>query len=457
MILSLALLLAAPVAHASSHREAPGIALDPSADLSDFYMFVSPTNANKLVLIANVNPLEPPGGGPNFYRFDDNVLYEIHIDNEGDGEEDITYQWRFTTTYAYPDTFLHNIGAINVSANLNMIQTYTVTMIKDGVTSTILTKGTVAPTNVGVASSPVGAYNPLGNVGGTMTSAHLATQGAYRFFSGPRQDAFYVDLENTFDLLNLGSGGYKNSLLGLNVHSMAIEVDLSSVTLDGATPSEAAQNNVIAAWATTSRRAATVRRSDGSTADRGNWVQVARLGNPLVNEVVLPISMKDTFNASHPRNDTQFLQPVQHSELAGLLNAILGTTCPIVAEQGLDDALGFDGRDDLVLAFLTGYPGINQWPAFGLGADIPAETTGKIYAPYEALRLNLVTPNGWPNGRLVGDDVTDTALSAVCGLLVDGSTLPDGVDSTGLHYLNAFPFMGDPWYGNDHPVGNHDL
>lgn len=459
MITSLAaLLFTAATADASSHREAPAIALDPSADLTDFYAFISPTDPTKLVFLMNTNPLQDPGGGPNFHRFDDNVLYEIHVDNEGDAEADITYQFRVTTEYQYPDTFLHNIGPINVAANLNMIQTYTVTMVRDGVSTVILTKGTSAPTNVGVASTPVGAYNPLSNVPGTMTTVHLAKQGDYRFFAGPRQEGFYVDLENTFDLLNLGSGGYKNSLLGKNVHTMAIEVPLDTLTLDGADPSAAAQNNVIASWATTSRRSTLVRRSDGvGTVARGPWVQVARLGNPLVNEVVLPISMKDLFNSAHPRNDVQFLAPVQYSELAGLLNAILGTTCPLVAEQGLDDALGFDGRDDLVLAFLTGYPGINQWPGFALGGDIPAEASGKLYAPYEALRIDLTTPSGWPNGRNVGDDVTDTALSAVCGLLVDGTLLPDGVDDTGLHYLDTFPFLGDPWFGNDHPNGGHDL
>ncbi|MBA2321171.1 MAG: DUF4331 domain-containing protein [Deltaproteobacteria bacterium] len=453
MITAIAMLFAS-AADASSHREAPAIALDPSADLTDLYMFVE---GDKLVLIMNSNPLEEPGGGPNFYRFDDNVLYEIHIDNEGDAEADITYQFRVSTTYQLPNTFLYNVGDITDPMNLNMIQTYTVNMVADGVSTTILTTGTVAPINVGVASSTDGSYTPKMAAPGTITTSHIEAQGDYRFFAGPRQEGFYIDLENTFDLLNLGNGGFLNSLLGKNVHSMAIEVPLSSVTLDGATPDVGAQNNVIAAWSTTSRKAAVIRRSDGvGTAHRGDWVQVSRLGNPLVNEVVLPISMKDMFNAAHPRNDTQFLGPVQYSELAGLLNAFLGTSCPLVADQGLADASGFDGRDDLVLAFLTGYPGINQWPGFALGGPIPGEPA-KLYAPYEALRIDLTTPGGWPNGRLVGEDVADTALSAVCGLLVDGTLLPDGVDSTGLSYLTTFPYLGDPWAGNDHPDGGHDL
>jgi hypothetical protein len=453
MILSLAL-----SAFASSHREAPAISLDPAADLTDFYMFKSPEDPTKLVLIMNVNPLEEPGGGPNFHKFDDNVLYEIHIDNEGDAEADVTYQFQFATSYQQPDTFLYNTGSVATSTNLNMVQTYSVTMVKDGAASTILTKGTTGPINVGVASVPSGAYNPTGTTAGSLTTAAISTSSGRRFFAGPRQEGFYVDLEHTFDLLNLGSAvGNNNSLLGKNVHSIAIEVPLTEVTLDGAAPSTSAKNNVIAAWATTSRRAVSVRRSDGeSSAARGNWVQVARLGNPLVNEVVLPIKEKDIFNASNPRDDGQFLAYVNHSLLADYMNAILGTSCPATAEQGLPDASGFDGRDDLVLAFLTGYPGINQWPGFALGGDIPAESSGKTYAAYEALRMDLTGASGWPNGRAVGDDVVDTALSAVCGLLVDGTTIPDGVDSTGLSYLKTFPFLGDPWSGNDHPHGGHD-
>ena len=455
MITSIAL-FATVSALASSHREAPAISLDPSADLSDFYLFISPTDPDKVVLIANVNPLEDPGGGPNFHRFDDNVLYEIHIDNEGDGLADISYQWRFTSEWTQPDTFLNNNCAITSAACLNLIQTYTVTQVKDGVSTVILKSGTAAPTNVGVASDPGGvAYHPESATPGTMTTAHIASQGGNRFFAGPRQEGFYVDLENTFDLLNLGSGGFNNTLLGKNVHSMAIEIPIVDVTLDGLTPATGT-NNVIAAWATTSRRAALIRRSDGvGTVGRGNWVQVARLGNPLVNEVVLPISMKDTFNASNPVNDGQFLDPVQNLEMVDLMNGILGTNCPLTYDMGLPAP--FDGRDDIVLAFLTGFPTINQWPGFALGGPIPGEPA-KNYAAFEALRLDLTGSFPvWPNGRNVGDDVVDTALSAVCGLLIDGTAIADGVDSTGLSYLSEFPFLGDPWHGNDHPNGGHDL
>ncbi len=450
------LALVALPAFASSHREAPAIALDPSADITDFYAFISPEDTSKLVFILNVNPLEPPGGGPNFHRFDDNVLYQVHVDNEGDGEEDISFQVRFASTWQQPETFLYNTGGVDNVANLNLVQTYSVTRVDDGVASTILASGTVAPNNVGVASTPAGAYSPESSTPGSLTTSHIASSGSYRFFAGPRQEGFYVDLEHTFDLLNLASAeGNTNTLLGYNVHSIAIEVPITTLTKDGAAATEANQNHVIAAWATTSRRAVTVRRSTGvDSKDRGGWVQVARLGNPLVNEVVLPVSQKDVFNASHPRDDYQFLSYVQNLLLVDYMNAILGTSCPTEYDAGL----GLGGREDILLAFLTGHPSLGNMPAdYALGGAIPGES-GKNFGAFEALRINLEgTGFGqWPDGRNVGDDVVDTALSAVCGLLVDGTAIPDGVDATGLSYLDSFPFLGDPWSGNDHPAGYHD-
>lgn len=446
---------------ASSHREAPAIALDPSADISDFYAFISPEDASKVVFIMNVNPLEGPGGGPNFHRFDDNVLYTIHVDNEGDGEEDIDFNVQFTTTYSKDafgfDTFIYNIGDVANPDNVYQSQSYTVTRVDDGVESTILARGSVAPINVGTQSGSAG-YNPEGSSPGSITSANIESSGSYSFFAGPRQDGFYVDLERTFDLLNLaGNDGTpnQNTLLGYNVHSIAIEVPIASMTKDGLAATAGNQNRVISAWSTTSRRAVTVRRSTGvDTVSRGGWVQVSRLGNPLVNEVVLPNPYKDVYSASHPRDDIQFLPYVQTSLLGAYMNAVLGTACPAAYDAGL----GIGGREDLILAFLAGHPGLGTLPdGFALGGTIPGEA--KTFGAFEALRINLEGSGfgQWPDGRNVEDDVVDTALSAVCGLLVDGTQIPDGVDSTGLHYLSSFPFLGDPWAGDDHPSGGHDL
>lgn len=450
-------------AFASSHREAPAIALDPSADITDFYTFISPEDPDKVVLIMNVNPLENPGGGPNFHRFDDNVMYAINVDNEGDGEEDIVFQVQFETTYHQDafgfDTFIYNIGDVATRSNVYQRQTYTVTRVDDGVATTILTGGEVAPINVGTQSgSNSGGYTPDSSTPGTITTSYIESSGDYRFFAGPRQEGFYVDLERTFDLLNLvGNDGTdnKNTLLGFNVHSIAIELPASALTKDGADPTVTAQNEVIASWATTSRRAVTVRRSTGvDTKDRGGWVQVSRLGNPLVNEVVIPNPYKDVFSAAHPRDDIQFLSYVQTSLLGAYMNAVLGTSCPTTQDEGL----GLGGREDLILAFLTGHPSLGTMPGgYSLGGAIPAES-GKTFGAFEALRTNLAGSGfgQWPDGRNVGDDVVDVALSAVCGYLIDGTFIPDGVDSTGLSYLDSFPFLGDPWAGDDHPMGGHD-
>ncbi len=454
------LFLAAP-ALASSHREAPAISRDPTADITDFYMFLSPEDSDNVVFIMNVNPLELPGGGPNFHSFDDNVLYEIHIDNDGDSYEDISFQFRFTTDYQMPDTFLYNLGDVATRANLNHVQEYSVTWVDhDTGTGTIMGSGEVAPINVGTASTSPGGYNPEGSAPGSITQTYIETKGDYRFFAGPRQEGFYVDLERTFDLLNLaGDDGTanQNTLLGYNVHSIAIEIPAVELTRDGAVPTETNQNRVIAAWTTTSRKAVTVRRGGGlgSSSDRGGWVQVARLGNPLVNEVVIPVQDKDRFSASHPSGDIQFLSYVQTSLLGAYMNAILGTACPSEHDEGL----GIGGREDLILAFLTGHPALGNMPdGYALGGEIPGED-GKTFGAFEALRLNLDGSGfgAWPNGRYVSDDVVDVALSAVCGYLIDGTFVPDGVDSTGLYYYDEFPFLGDPWAGDDHPSGGHDL
>lgn len=439
---------------ASSHREAPAIALDPSADLTDFYAFVSPEDPDKVVFLVNVNPLENPGGGPNFHRFDDHVHYKIHVDNEGDGISDKTFVFEFATTFTMPDTFLYNVGPIDDPANINIQQTYTAWVFEDGVRRDLVTAadpGMVAPINVGVASD--GGYTPYSTSVSTLTDSYVKTVGDYRFFAGPRQEGFYVDLERTFDLLNLGAGGNVNTLLGYNVHTIALEIPASELTKDGLPPSATNQNEVIACWATTHRQQVHVQKVGGGTNDKGAWVQVARLGSPLVNEVVIPISLKDTFNNARPRDDAQFLTYVTDPLLPVYMEALLGVPNPVAFDAGL----GIGGREDLVLAFLTGIPGLTMPSDYALGGPIPGEPT-KIFGAFEALRLNMAIPtSGFPNGRLVTDDVVDVALSAMAGLLIDGTFVPDGVDASGLNFLGAFPFLGDPWFGDDHPAAFHQL
>jgi hypothetical protein len=456
------LALAASSALASSHREAPAISFDPAADLTDFYAFVNPNDTTKVVFIMNVNPLSNPGGGPNFHRFDDDVRYEIKCDNEGDANEDIVYGFEFDTTYQYPNEFLYNVGSAADPAFVNIQQTMRAWRSDDVVGTVNLATAAspidVAPINVGVNSVIQGTeYSPNSSTPGSTTTAHVATRGVHRLFAGPRQEGFFVDLEQTFDLLGLSSP--VNTLLGYNVHSIAIEVPAIAMTRNGLTPSAANQNEVIACWATTSRRARKIYMADGSQAASGAWVQVSRLGNPLVNEVVIPISEKDRFNASHPRDDAQFLGWVTDPILPIYMEAILGVTNPISYDDAAvpNAVVPQPARDDLVLAFLTGHPAVGNLPTgFVLGGAIPGEAY-KYFAAFEALRVDLSVASGFPNGRAVGDDVVDTALSAMGGLLISGVSVPDGVTSTGLHFLTDFPFLGDPWGGDDHPQAYHDV
>jgi hypothetical protein len=445
------IVLHAVEAQASSHREAPAIALDPSADLTDFYAFVSPEDPSKVVFIVNSNPLELPGGGPNFHRFDDDVTYNVACDNEGDGLEDVGFSVRFETTYNLPGEFLYNVGDIANPANVNHTQTMDVVRVDGGVRTTIVTDAPVGPANVGVLSDPTDAYTPESTALSPLTASLITTAGAYRVFAGPRQEGFYVDLERTFDLLNLANADNSNTLLGYNVHSIAIEAPLASLLNVSDAP---VQNEVIACWAGTTRPKRTIRVTDGNHVDGGIPVQVARLGNPLVNEVVIPISHKDIFNGSEPKNDLQFLSFVTDPILPVYMEAILGIPNP----GSFDAGLGIGGREDLVLAFLTGHPALGTLPdSYVLGGAIPGEP-GKVFGAFEALRLDLGNPNsGFPNGRLVTDDVVDVALSAMAGLLIDGTTVSDGVDASGLYFLDTFPFLGDPWTGDDHPNGTHDL
>ena len=427
-----ALLVAYPMmpGHASSHREAPLISSDPQADHTDVYAFVSPDNPDTVTLIASFIPFEDPAGGPNFYRFGDSVLYEIKIDNNGDGVEDITYQLRFTTQVSNPNTFLYNTGPITSldDPNLNIYQTYTLTRLDAG--RTTLTAGPMKTmyNNVGPASAP--------NYGGNGSGIYEFRQQdgtVGRVFAGQTDDPFFLDLR-VFDLLyggNLSEVG-TDSLAGFNVHSIAIQVPKSSL--------KSGSNPIIGVWSTASRPATTTRTA-GSQADSGNFVQVSRLGMPLVNEVVIPVGKKDLWNSSKPSDDAQFLSYVTNPEVPMLLQAIYGLTAPSTP------------RNDLVQVFLTGVPGLNQ-------------PTG--VKPSEMLRLNTdiaptASPNrmgvlandiaGFPNGRRLTDDVIDITVQAAAGVLTGAKvgSLGDGVNTNDVPFRATFPYLayphsgGNPW------------
>ena len=449
LVLSLGLLVAAGTTtpRASSHREAPLISQDPLADNTDTYAFVSPASPDKVVLIANYIPLEAPYGGPNFFKFDDNVLYEIMVDNNGDAVEDLTYQLRFTTVTMNPNTFLYNTGPITSldDPDFNVRQYYSVTEVRGprrtGSASVLAENLPSPPVNVGMRSTP--NYEELGGV-------HTVDSDGTRVFAGQRDDPFFVDLGGTFDLLSIrgldgNSSSRADSLKGFNVHSIALEIPIERLSRSGTEPSSPNDPAaIIGVWATASRPSMTTRVA-GSETHSGPWVQVSRLGQPLVNEVVIPRALKDAFNGLEPTGDGAALPVVLDPEVPKLLEALFGILSPPAP------------RNDLVTIFLTGIPGLNQ----------PQNVT-----PSEMLRLNMAIPPtsrpselgvlsgdlaGFPNGRRLTDDVVDIALRAMAGatpLTADynagiNARLGDGVERSDVRVLDRFPYVGVPYSGND--------
>src|SRR5215468_1885443 len=304
----------------SSHREAPEIAKDPVADSTDVYAFVSPDRPRTVTLIANYIPLQGPAGGPNFYEFGDDVRYAIHIDTQGNSEANVTYEFEFTTTLADPNTFLYNTGPITslTSANWNRRQTYSVTRV-DAKGRHVLGTGLLCPPcNIGPLSTP--RYEAAL----AKPAIHALSDGS-RVFAGQRAEGFYVDLGSIFDLGNLRpfqnlnvfakgrpAAAGVNATKFLNVHSIAIQVPISRITAPG--------RPVIGVWTTASRQRVQMQAADGEPGiQAGPFQQVSRLGNPLFNEVLIPIGKKDFWNTQQPVDDKQFAGFVTHPELAKLL------------------------------------------------------------------------------------------------------------------------------------------
>jgi hypothetical protein len=449
----------------SSHREAPEISKDPVADSTDVYAFVSPDQPDTLTLIANYIPLQGPAGGPNFYSFGDDVLYEIHVDNNGDARSDITYQFRFTTRLRDPGTFLYNTGPITSldSPNWNSRQFYTLTRVANGNAKVLGSGLACPPCNIGPLSTP--------NYAALAQAAVHDLNGGIKVFAGQRAEGFYVDLGAVFDLadlrpfenlhaqygLNVFSGPAPgvNATAHLNVHSIAIQVPLSQVVSGGHGPS-------IGVWTTASRQKARVWDSFAdSYVCSGPWQQVSRLGNPLFNEVLVGLGSKDVWNTLPPYGDKRFADRVAHPELAALLPALYPGVFPNLAAL----VAAGTARADLEAILLTGIPA-GIIPGF-------QNFTGAVQA--DLLRLNTAIPPsgspsilgllggdlaGFPNGRRVFDDVVTIELRAIAGVtvpLVDKSFTPDaaaGVVTDGLTpssvpsgYLDSFPYLGVPYSG----------
>ena len=436
--------LATRNAAASSHREAPMIASDGNADNTDTYAFMSPENDGTVTLIANYVPFEEPMGGPNFFKFGEDVLYSMNIDNNGDAVPDIQYVFRFTTTTQNPNTFLYNTGTITslTDPDWNIRQTYSITRYDATGAHVLGSNIPCPPVNIGPASTP--------NYDALATSAITTLSNGIKAFAGQRDDPFFVDL-GVFDLLALRApvgdhGGGVDGVGGYNLQSIALKIPVSQLTACGCVPTGSSDPNAIFGfWATAGRQKATVLTGGGlPNTYRGPWVQVSRLGMALVNEVVIPVGKKDAWNNSVPKDDGQFLTYVDNSELAGLLTAIYGVVVPP------------SPRTDLEEVFLTGVPGLNE----------PANVV-----PSEQLRINVAIPaypltsvfgviggdlGGYPNGRRLEDDVTDISLRVVAGVLVPGygnypnNALGDGVDVNDMTFLTTFPYEATPHQGFVH-------
>jgi Domain of unknown function (DUF4331) len=442
----------------SSHREAPVISEDPAADNTDTYVFRSPDKPDTVTLVANWVPLEEPAGGPNFNKFGDDVRYRIYIDNDGDATEDVTYEWRFATRIRNPNSFLYNTGQVTSldDPDLNMRQTYTVARVKNGKRTIIADGVPVPPANIGPRSTP--NYEQL-------AASAIRTVGKAKLFAGPRDDPFYVDLGSAFDLLGLRplnqahriklpTANGRDGVGGYNTHTIAIQVPISDLTADGkALSGPTDPDATIGVWAASDRRQVRVLRSAGGTPySAGRWVQVSRLGMPLVNEVVIPLGMKDRFNASKPRDDAQFGQFVLDPEPARLIPVLYpGVQVPKAP------------RNDLAAIFLTGIPGLNQpknvKPAEMIRLNMGIAPT----APAKQNRLGLLAgqQDGFPNGRRLIDDVTDIELRALAGgtpFTPDfnkspNNILTDGVDRNDRNngqFMSAFPYVNTPHQGYDH-------
>jgi len=461
----------------SSHREAPEISKDPVADSTDLYAFVSPDQPDTVTLIANYIPLEGPAGGPNFYAFGDDVLYEILVDNNGDGQADVTYQFSFQTALSDPNTFLYNTGPILSldSPNWNRRQTYTVTQVKNGQSDVLGSNLDCPPCNIGPLSTP--DYPKLAQ------SAVHSISGGIKVFAGQRAEGFYVDLGAIFDLGDLrpfenlhaqygmhifskGAAGV-NATAQVNVHSIAIQVPISQLLWGSPHGKVTDQGSVIGVWTTASRQQAQVWDSQtNQNTCCGPWRQVSRLGNPLINEVIISLGQKDFWNSQQPDNDKQFASHYAQPELAGLLPALYPGVFPNlekVVQAGT-------ARADLEAVLLTGIPS-GIIPGF-------QNFTGAVQA--DLLRLNTAIPPsakpnqlgllggdaaGFPNGRRVFDDVVTVELRAIAGVtlpLVDSSFKPDGAASLvtdGLTassvpsgFLNHFPYLGVPYSGFETPA-----
>jgi hypothetical protein len=473
---------------ASSHREAPLISGDPSADNTDLYAFVSPDDPDTLTIIANYIPLEEPAGGPNFFPFDDTVRYEIYVDNNGDGRPDTSYAFRFSsqtkaTNFAGIPTFLYNDGPITSLADENWLTPQTYDVERNG--TQIGNDLPTPPANIGPRSTP--------NYASLAAAAVNELPDGTKVFAGQRDDAFFVDLGSIFDLAGLRPfndlhliplpvAGGTDDVSGFNTNAIALQIPIEQLTRDHALPTGPNDPDaVLGVWAAASRQKHRTINDDGSISTSGRWIQVSRLGNPLINEVIIPRVAKDYWNNQAPAGDSQFAKYYLAPELAPVADILYDAL----------DTPAASGRTDLVAILLTG---INIPSSAIVPGGLQFTRTGSTQA--DMLRVNTgIKPNaagacvfgtgdggspkrlgaldadlcGFPNGRRLLDDVTDIELRAV--LEGYGATLNavlgvpnrspnnligDGVNGNDMAFLPVFPYESTPHNGYEH-VHQHGL
>ncbi len=452
---------------ASSHREAPLITEDPVADNTDVYAFVSPDKPNTVTLISNWIPFQEPAGGPNFYNFGEDVLYEINIDNDGDAIDDIVYQFRFRTHIRNKDTFLYGTGPITSlnDPNFNIRQTYTVTKVKNGRRKVLGRNLPSPPNNVGPRTTD--NYARLAQAG------VRRLRGGGKVFAGQRDEAFPIDIGSFFDLgglrpfnaahdIPLEAAAGKNGTFGFNVNSIALQVPKRELR-------ESRRQPVIGVYSTTYRRKTRVLTGRGGGGFNGGfqrhngpWVQVSRLGQPLVNELVIPLRDKNRFNNSEPRDDAQFLKYVRNTDLDNLAAELYSPGGGFTCFPDVDGP-----RNDLVEIFLTGIEGLNQVKGGRPSEMTRLNTSIAPTLPVSAQsRAGLLGGDldGFPNGRRLIDDVADIELRAIAGATPLGDCngespnqdLGDGANANEREQLDHFPYIPNPYSGYQNLHGQPD-
>lgn len=508
VLLAATVLLVSSPAGASSHREAPLISQDAFADNTDTYVFVSPNDPNRLVLVASWIPFEGPEGGPNYWEWGKDVLYDIHVDTNGDAVSDVTYTLSSRVEVINPNTFLYNVGPMNNFKSPNWNRRQYVTVAENwqpgsnpagvGGHNLLVNNKRVAPVNIGSKSTP--NYNVL--EAGQIFN-YNDSNGNVKVFAGQTDDAFWVDLQ-VFDLLTLrentppvgyasGSNDAVDSVSGFNVHSLVVEVPISRFTSTFGDP-------VVGMWATARRPAITILGNGEQTAGSSDYVQVSRLGMPLVNEVVLPLGLKDTFNAIPPSVDLTVYSALQESvedpEIGNLLCGLYGV--PLPGDTGADCDTDYtagtprSGRGDIFDIFLTGMVLANPFTIDTAGGPVvlPAGTNVNQPAgvvPAEMIRINtgisgsLCAPSpsrlgvlggdacGFPNGRRLADDIVEIELLAVAGAAYEVlddrdasftfngglvSVLDDHVYTNDKPFRSTFPYMAQAHSGQEHSHEN---